>query len=90
MKPLFVHVWARIEAHVSSRFVTKTGLPFTYVTEGDVLKNDRTEYPLNRSNFEKAYRLVPFDGPGVVNRDVRGPSYVWAILHDSRIRKSDW
>lgn len=82
--------WARIAAHAGERFATKRGLPFTYVVQRDTLITDRTEYPLTKANFERALKIVPFAGPGRINEDVRGPAYVWAILHDSRIRGKDW
>ena len=86
-KPPFEEIWRRILRHEGETFYTKTRLPFTYRIEGNVLIPDRTGYPLHRSNFEKAYALVPMDGPGEINQIVRGPAYVWAILHDPRISK---
>jgi hypothetical protein len=29
--------------------------------------------------------MLPINGPGEIGEIVRGPSYVWAILHDRRI-----
>jgi hypothetical protein len=86
----FLTVWGRISAHAGQRFSTKTGRPFTYVIERDALVTDRTDYPLAKANFAEALKRVPFDGPGNIAQTVRGPAYVWAILHDSRIRASDW
>ena len=86
----FPTVWARISAHAGQRFSTKTGRPFTYVIERGALVTDRTDYPLAKTNFVEALKQVPFDGPGRIAQRVRGPAYVWAILHDSRIRASDW
>ncbi|MDH5688955.1 MAG: hypothetical protein OEZ48_13995 [Candidatus Bathyarchaeota archaeon] len=85
-KPPFEEVWNRIRSHEGETFRTITGLPFVYrVDRGNTLIPDRTGYPLHRSNFEKVYRMVPVDGPGEINYIVRGPAYVWAILHDPRI-----
>lgn len=86
----FPAVWARISAHAGQRFSTKTGRPFTYVIERDGLVTDRADYPLAKTNFADALKQVPFDGPGRIAQTIRGPAYVWAILHDSRIRASDW
>jgi hypothetical protein len=86
----FPVVWARIAAHAGERFSTKTGRPFTYSIERDALITDRTEHPLAKSNFAQALKEVPIDGPGKIAMAVRGPAYVWAILHDCRIRGSDW
>jgi len=78
-------VWSRIKSHEGETFTTKTGLEFSYSVSGEVLRPSRTEYNLPKSEFEKALPLVPFNGPGVINDLVRGPAYVWAILHDARI-----
>ena len=83
-------VWARIVEHEGEEFHTKTVLPFTYEIRGDVLFPSRTDYQISKSDFEKALECVPFAGPSVVNRLVRGPSYVWAVLHDPRIRLQDY
>jgi hypothetical protein len=83
-------VWRRIRANEGEVFTTTTGLPFTYELAGDVLHPSRTHYNIPKSQVAKAFDLVPFDGPGLINSTVRGPSYVWAILHDRRIRGADW
>ena len=82
-------VWSRILQHEGERFETLTGRPFTYTVTGHVLRTDRTDFNLPRSQFEKALDLVPAAGPGEL-RDLRGPSYIYAILHDKRIRQADW
>jgi hypothetical protein len=86
----FPAVWARIASHAGQRFSTKTGRPFKYSIEQDALVTDSTDYPLAKSNFAEALKQVPFDGPGRIAETVRGPAYVWAILHDTRIRVEDW
>lgn len=83
-------VWARIKSHENDTFETKTGKQFSYTVAGNVLRPSRTEYNLPRSEFEKALPLVPIEKPGEINDLVRGPAYIWAILHDSRIRMKDW
>lgn len=88
--PAFSNVWACIVAHVGESFETKTGKPFTYVRDGDAIVASRTTYRIGRGEIEKAYALVPYEGPGGISQIVRGPAYVWAILHDMRIRQADW
>lgn len=90
MIPSIDEVWRRIEAHEGETFHTKAGLPLTYAVTGRTLTTNRAEQGLGFSDFATALELVPFDGPGDVTWDVRGPAYVWAILHDPRIRQSDW
>lgn len=88
--PSLDEVWRRIEAHQGETFHTKSGLPLTYSVAGRTLTTSRTDYPISATDFAKALEIVPFDGPGAVTWDVRGPAYIWAILHDARIRQSDW
>jgi len=86
----FPAVWTRIAAHAGQRFSTKTGRPFVYAIEREALVTDRTDYALAKTNFSEALKQVPFDGPGNIAQSVKGSAYVWAILHDSRIRGNDW
>ena len=79
-------IWERIVGCVGKTFHTKRGLSFTYEIHGNVFYPSRTDWQIPRADFEKALELVPFDGPGVVNNIVQGPSYVWSVLHDPRIR----
>lgn len=89
-KPSFSQIWSRIVASAGQTFKTKTNLPFTYEVKGDSIFPSRTQYRISRSEFEKAYQLVPLAGPGKINAVVRGPAYVWAILHDGRVSGSAW
>jgi len=89
-KPSFSTVWNRITAHGGGTFTAKTGHPLTYAVDGDGLVTSRTDYRLTYANFEAAYERVPFEGPGDISSTIRGPAYVWAILHDARIRAGDW
>jgi len=86
----FTAIWQRIRAHQNEPFKTIKGLPFTYAVSGNVLTTDRTDFPIQSSEFEKVLDLMPVVGPGEISNLVRGPSYVWAILHDRRIRGTDW
>ncbi len=89
-KPKLQEVWTRIQTLEGEEFYTKNGKPFTFEISGDVFRSSRTEYDISKSDFGKALEIVPFDGPGKVNELVRGPSYIWAVLHDTRIRQQDW
>ena len=83
-------VWARLKALEGEEFRTKTGKPFTFTIEGDVFRPSRTFYNVSKADFAKALELVPFEGHGTVNYLVRGPAYIWAVLHDPRVRNGDW
>lgn len=88
--PSIDEVWRRIEVEAGGTFHTKTGVPLTYSVAGARLVTDRSDYPLHISDFAKALELVPIERPGMINTLVRGPGYIWAILHDARIRQADW
>jgi len=83
-------VWRRLKALEGQNFHTKTGKPFTFEISGNMFHPSRTKYNISKADFQKALELVPFDGPGVINNIIRGPAYVWAVLHDKRVRKQDW
>jgi len=89
-KPPFDEAWRRVTGYAGAIFYTKTGYPFTYTVEDDAVKTSRTSYTLSRDQFEKAYNLAPVKGPGEYTNLGRGPSYIWAILHDERIRRKQW
>lgn len=86
----FSEVWNRIKEQAGKVFYTKKGLKFTYTIQGTTLIPSRSNSPLSRKDIMSAYRHIPLDGPGEITGLVRGPSYIWAILHDKRIRKTDW
>jgi len=83
-------IWIRIKNHEGEDFETKTGKPFTYEIVNGLLVPDRTNYPLAKREFIKTLNHVPLNGPGEISSIVRGSAYVWAILYDRRIRKTDW
>lgn len=89
-KSSFEEIWERIIANEGETFQTISGSPFTYNVKKGTVHLSRTEYQISRSDFEKAYTLVPIRGPGAISKIVRGPSYLWAILHDKRISLSEW
>lgn len=82
---MFDVVWKNIIFNEGQTFVTKSNIEFKYKVKGSAIIPDRTNYPLNKNDFKKAYNLLPLDGPGKINNIVRGPAYVWAILNDNRI-----
>lgn len=83
-------VWNRIKALQGEHFETKTGKEFTFEIAGNVFNPSRTKYNISKANFEKALELVPLDGPGDISNLVRGSAYIWAVLHDRRVRKQEW
>lgn len=83
-------VWSRIKTLEGERFETKTGKEFTFEVTVNTFYPSRTDYSISKGDFEKALGLVPLEGPGEISDLVRGSAYVWAVLHDHRVRKGEW
>jgi hypothetical protein len=81
----FDEVWHRIVALRGETFRQRRGKPFTYAVSGNSLKPSTTNRQLPRSHFARAFERAPLDGPGQL-QDLQGPSYLFAILTDPRIR----
>jgi hypothetical protein len=82
-------VWERIKLNSGQTFRQKTGGEFTYLITDEHLIPDRTPQRIPRSQFEKALEFVPlFNTAGI--QHLRGPSYIFAVLMDRRIRGNDW
>jgi len=97
----FQTIWGRICQLQGQKFITKMGMPFTYSVESGTtvwVERDgkRINQSLAKSNFTQVYSMMqdsPIVGPAEINQrainngesQVRGPSYVWAILHDKRV-----
>ena len=81
----FEDVWKKVILNEGQVFETIIGKEFTYKIENNILLTCSTHYPLSKGNFEKAYNMLPLNGPGEISKIVRGSSYVWVILNDRRI-----
>jgi hypothetical protein len=88
--PRFEEVWALVVSLQGQQFETKTGKPFTYEVRGSVVHPSRTQYNISRSDFGRVLEIGPLDGPGPISNLVRGSAYIWAILHDSRVKRVWW
>jgi hypothetical protein len=82
-------VWSRIKAHVGQTFHQIRGGAFTYEVLSDHVRPDRTNHQIPKSHFEKALAYVPLINTVPVQH-LRGPSYIYAILMDERIRQGNW
>ena len=82
-------VWSRIRQHEGEGFQLIRGDVFTYEMFDNYLRPVGRVRHLSRANFEKALARVPFENTRSV-ADLQGPSYVYAILMDPRIRGGDW
>ena len=84
-------VWDRIVRHAGTLFMTVTGIEFRYHAANRYIRLNHTYRNISKSDFQKALSHVPFSGTTMVNRlSVQGPSYVYSILMDRRIRRGDW
>lgn len=82
-------VWDRIEKNAGAEFHLIKGATFRYaVVAGHVLP-DRTNQQIPKAHFEKALALVPLGNTAEL-QDLRGSSFIYAILMDVRIRQTDW
>jgi hypothetical protein len=85
----FDTVWERIKLRAGERFVQIRGGEFTYEVIGGHVVPDRTNQQIPKSHFEEAFGLLPLENTVPVQH-LRGPSYIYAILMDKRIRENDW
>lgn len=82
-------VWKRIVRHSGETFRQLRGKPFTYDARSRTIYLHTTNRHISRKAIEKALKRVPLPDTTVV-QDLSGPSYVYGILMDPRIRLSDW
>jgi len=83
-------VWHRIEDHAGETFRQIKGGEFTYIVESGHVYVSRTDQRIPKSHFEKALTLVPLVNTVPLHKKFRGPSFIYAILMDDRIRRNDW
>jgi hypothetical protein len=89
VKPTFDEIWRRIVEHEHEVFTQIRGGRFAYEVKGNYVRPDRTNQNISRKDFQSAYAFVPLSGTAVLQH-LRGPSYLYAILMDGRIRQNDW
>jgi hypothetical protein len=86
----FNEIWSRIEAHAGETFYQMKGGEFTYKVEGGHVYVSRTDQRIPKSHFEGALALVPLRNTVPLQEKFRGPSFIFGILMDERIKQSDW
>jgi len=84
-------VWQRIQAHEGDdkEFSQKGGKRFRYSVTVSYLRPSTTNQNLPKRHFEEALSFLPLEGPGQINH-LRGPSFIYGVLMDDRIRRRDW
>jgi hypothetical protein len=80
-------LWTKIEEHVGQPFRQSRGKEFTYVIRGNTLKPSTTNWNIPRKDFETAAGISQIKSVSQLQKfGLQGPSYVYAIVTDPRIR----
>ncbi|ADL52963.1 hypothetical protein [Clostridium cellulovorans] len=82
-------LWKRIEECEGQVFRQIRGGEFTYKVKGNVIELNRTNRVVCKSTFEEALKHVPLVNTVPLQR-LQAPSYLYAILMDTRIRSNNW
>jgi hypothetical protein len=77
-------VWSRIVAYSGEVFHQKHGKSFIYSVSGDTVYLDTIGQDLSRRQITEALGRMPLADPAEIS-DLRGSSYIYAILMDWRI-----
>lgn len=85
----FDTIWSRIKANEGHSFQQIRGQEFTFEVVGQSISLSSTNQNISYVHLEEASRLLPLKNTVSVQH-LRGPSYIYAILMDSRIRQQDW
>lgn len=85
----FNTIWARIKANEGQTFRQIRGQQFTYSIVGSAIIPSTTNQNIPKTHIEEASALLPLVNTVPVQH-LRGPSYIYAVLMDSRIRLADW
>lgn len=89
MNAMSDRVWTRILRHAGDEFHLVRGRPFTYQARGRTIHLDTTNRMISRTAIERALERVPLTATTDVS-DLSAPSYVYALLTDTRIKGNDW
>ncbi len=84
---MFNKVWSNIANSEGEVFTQIRGKEFTYTIVGNFVVPSTTNRNIHRSQFEKALEDVPFENTKKIQH-LQGPSYLYAILVDDRIREN--
>lgn len=82
----FDRIWTNILKHEGEEFYTVTGKPCSYRISGNQIVLLNTNRNISRSNIECALDVVNPTVSKLERMNLQGPSYIMAIITDSRIR----
>lgn len=81
-----IDIKSKLKELEGETFYTVTGKPYTYeFLSENVIKSSRARYHISLSSFEKAIEINP-TRVCQIQKEVRGPSYVFGIITDSRFK----
>lgn len=81
-------IWARIVANEGETFRQIRGKEYTYEVVGSSIIPEGINQNISISQFEKAIDHLPLESTAEIQH-LRGPSYIFSILMDPRIRRQD-
>ena len=80
-------VWANICKHEGDVFYTVTNKEYTYVIKDNyILVNNDSRRKITKTNLSKALEIQNPTCSKIKNVGIWGPSYVYGIITDSRIK----
>ena len=80
-------VWERIKQYEGETFFTITGIEYSYVVYTYFLQvNDLKSRKITKNMIEKAIAIDNPTPQKIGLEGCRGPSYVWGIITDKRIK----
>ncbi|MGG3436114.1 hypothetical protein ABER96_04075 [Bacillus subtilis] len=82
-------IWERIREFEGEEFKQIRGGEFHYKVNGNVLELSRTNQSISKGTIKEALLHVLLKNTNPLQQ-LRAPSYLFAILMDNRIRRSDW
>ena len=82
-----INVWKNIKKYSGEEFYTKTGIPYSYTVKGSQVMLQNTNRNIPYSDFEKAVNLSNISISKLNELGVQGPSYIYGIITDERIKK---
>lgn len=82
-------LWSTLERLEGEEFHQIRGKAFTYSLSGDGLRPSTTDWVIPKHHFAEALDLVPLKNTVPVQH-LYGPSYIYAVLMDPRVRDGNW
>lgn len=81
----FATVERRIRACQGEQFFTRSGLPMTYVVEGERIRVSRAKPWLSMKGAREIWAMGPSATLTQIDQRILGRAYLFAILRDPRI-----